>query len=255
MAVTEAVILMAGIGSRLGSQNGALAKPLVRIGERPLISYTLEALEKVGVRTIHAVTGATNNQLARELQSLLPDGLQLHTIGNPDWQKQNGVSVLCAEGHVRAPFLLTMGDHLFEPMLLETLLAQADPAQVNLAVDRKIDSIFDLDDATKVRTADDRIVAIGKDLEEYDAVDTGVFFCSEEIFGYLRKAQTDSDCSLSDGIRLMAAERKVRAIDIGAAWWQDVDTPEMLRRAEEESARLLGHGRGRLADESVHREG
>ena len=32
----------------------------------------------------------------------------------------------------------------------------------------------------------------------------------------------------------MAAEGKVRAIDIGDAWWQDVDTSAMRKRAEEE---------------------
>ena len=32
----------------------------------------------------------------------------------------------------------------------------------------------------------------------------------------------------------MAAEGKVRAIDIGEAWWQDVDTFAMRARAEEE---------------------
>jgi hypothetical protein len=31
----------------------------------------------------------------------------------------------------------------------------------------------------------------------------------------------------------MAADGKVRAIDIGPAWWQDVDTPEMRAHAEE----------------------
>ena len=73
-------------------------------------------------------------------------------IVNAEWQKQNGVSVLCADGQVTTPFLLLMGDHLFEPAILERLLLEADRDQVNLAVDRKISSIFDLDDATKVAT-------------------------------------------------------------------------------------------------------
>ncbi|MBA2430686.1 MAG: nucleotidyltransferase, partial [Chthoniobacterales bacterium] len=100
-----------------------------------------------------------------------------------------------------------------------------------------------LDDATKVETEGDHIIDIGKQLQDYDAIDTGVFLCSDEIFRYLRAAQRDGDCSLSDGIRAMAAERKVRAVDIGDGWWQDVDTPEMLTQAEAQSARLLRHDR------------
>ena len=57
------------------------------------------------------------------------------------------------------------------------------------------------------------------------------------MFDYLRRALKGGDCSLADGVRLMAAEGKALAIDIGEAWWQDVDTPEMLTRAEQEMAR------------------
>lgn len=242
---------MAGVGSRLGSAGGAIAKPLVEIGGRPLVCYTLAALQRAGVRTLHAVMGANSSSLSRELAPLTPPGMALNIIVNPEWQKQNGVSVLAAAPHVRTPFVLTMGDHLFEFGVLQALLQESDPRQVNLAIDRKIDSIFDLDDATKVQTQGDRLVGIGKQLAQYDAIDTGVFLCSEEIFGYLKAAQRDGDCSLSDGVRAMAADGKVRAVDIGDAWWQDVDTPEMLARAEQESARLLLERGRRSAQESV----
>ncbi|CAN5447509.1 N/A [soil metagenome] len=251
--ITEAVVLMAGIGSRLGKAGGALAKPLVTIGERPLISYTFEALHRAGVTTIYAVMGANSDRLIEQIEPLLPTPTTLHAILNHEWQKQNGISVLAAAGHVKPPFFLTMGDHLFEFAILDALRA-ATAAPLSLAVDRKISSVFDLDDAMKVQTDGDQITAIAKDLHDYHAIDTGVFLCSDEIFTYLRRAQRDGDCSLADGVRLMAAERKARAVDIGDAWWQDVDTPEMLARAEQESARLLRDSGSGLAEESVTSE-
>ena len=250
---TEAVILMAGIGSRLGATGGALAKPLVSVGERPLISYTFDALGNAGICTVHAVMGANSDRLIEQIEPLLPRGMELNAIINHAWRKQNGVSVLAAADHVKRPFFLLMGDHLFESSILDALRPFA-AAPLALAVDRKINSIFDLDDAMKVRTDGEQIVAIGKDLEDYDAIDTGVFLCSAEIFSYLRRAQRDGDCSLADGVRLMASEGKASVIDIGDAWWQDVDTPEMLARAEQELARLLRQsGRG-LAQESISGE-
>ena len=127
-----------------------------------------------------------------------------------------------------------MGDHLFDPSVLERIVEEADRSELNLAIDRKIEAIFDLDDAMKVQTDADRVVAIGKNLANYDAIDTGVFLCPNELFDYLRRARRNGDCSLADGVRLMAEEGKVRAIDIGDAWWQDVDNFAMRRRAEEE---------------------
>lgn len=232
--ITDAVILMAGTGSRLRGGADAIAKPLIPIGGRPLISYAIESFEKIGVKTLHGVVGPNGDKLAAAVAPLLPAHMQFRPISNPDWQKQNGVSLLTAAGKVRAPFFLAMGDHLFEPSILNELVAQADLACLNLAVDRKIDSIFDLDDAMKVQTENNLIVGIGKKLESYNAIDTGIFLCPQIIFDYLRRALKGGDCSLADGVRLMAADRNALAIDIGEAWWQDVDTPEMLQRAEQE---------------------
>ena len=232
--ITDAVILMAGTGSRLRASGEMLPKPLVPIFGRPLISYIVDALEKVGVRNLHAVIGADGDELVAALRPLVPLSMRLNAISNPDWQKQNGISVLCAAGKVREPFFLTMGDHLFDPSVLERIVEEADRSELNLAIDRKIEAIFDLDDAMKVQTDADRVIAIGKNLANYDAIDTGVFLCPNELFDYLRRARRNGDCSLADGVRLMAEEGKVRAIDIGDAWWQDVDNFAMRRRAEEE---------------------
>jgi len=238
LSITDAVILMAGTGSRLRGSADTIAKPLIPIAGRPLISYAIDSFDRAGVTTLHAVVGPNGDELAAAVAPLLPAHMRFHPIANPNWQKQNGVSLLTAAEKVRAPFFLAMGDHLFESSILAELMAQADLSRLNLAIDRKIDSIFDLDDAMKVRTEDKLIVAIGKKLETYNAIDTGIFLCPEIVFDYLRRALKDDDCSLADGVRAMAEDGKALAIDIGAAWWQDVDTPEMLARAEQEAERL-----------------
>ena len=230
--IAEAVILMAGSGSRLRGADETFLKPLVPILGRPLISYTIDALAGAGIRKINAVVGFESERLVAAARRLVPAGIEICFIENPEWQKQNGISFLAAKDYVAAPFLLTMSDHLFDEAIVDLLIESADLGCLNLAIDRKLNSIFDLDDAMKVQTRGDRVAAIGKNLRAYDAIDTGLFVCPLEIFEYLERAKQRGDCSLADGIRLIAADNKVRAIDIGDAWWQDIDTPEMLQQAE-----------------------
>jgi choline kinase len=225
---------MAGAGSRLRENGADPLKPLMPIRGQPLVSYTIDALVQAGVRSIHAVIGFEGDALMERLPALVPPEVALHFTRNPHWRKQNGISVLAVADKICAPFFLTMSDHVFDPLILDLLLRESVLDKLNLAIDRKLDSIFDHDDAMKVQTRGDRIVAIGKRLPKYDAIDTGLFVCPLEIFPYLERAKTNGDCALADGVRLMATENKVRGIDIGAAWWQDVDTPEMFRHAESE---------------------
>ena len=241
--LTDAVILMAGSGSRLVAGGHVLPKPLIQIGGRAVFSYTMDALGEAGIKTVHVVTGRNSDLLLPGLSQLTPAGIELHPIHNPESQKQNGLSVLAAAPYVPAPFFLTMGDHLFDPPIVNRLIRNSNLDALNVAIDRKLVTIFDLADAMKVKTEGDRVVTIGKSLADYDAIDIGLFVCPLEIFAYLEQAKRDGDCSLADGVRSMAVDGKVRAIDIGSAWWQDIDTPEMLAAAE----KVLGGSRHRFA--------
>ena len=194
------------------------------------------------IKTVHFVVGYESERMTAQVKQLIPSGVNVSFIENRDWRKQNGISLLAAAGKVGAPFLLTMSDHLFDKAMVGRLLDNSDPGLLNIAVDRKLDSIFDLPDAMKIQTRGNKVTGIGKDLRDYDAIDTGLFLCPLEIFDYLERAKSDNsqnDCSLADSVRLMAFADKVRAIDIGENWWQDIDTPQMLEHAEEEMTRCV----------------
>src|SRR6266446_3705924 len=241
-AISDAVILMAGSGSRLRGSDKTFSKPLVPLLGRPLICYTVDALIHAGIKKANFIVGYQSGRMIAAVKELIPSELEPCFIENPDWQKQNGVSLLAAANQVTAPFLLTMSDHLFDESIVDLLLRNAVLEQLNLAIDRKLGSIFDVDDAMKVQTRGDRIYEIGKDLVVYDAVDIGLFVCPLNIFDYLERVKRDGDCSLADGVRLMASEDKARAVDVGDAWWQDIDTIAMLASAETQlRTRLTRH--------------
>jgi hypothetical protein len=144
------------------------------------------------------------------------------------------VSVLCGKDLIREPFLLLMSDHIFDPARDAALLHQPPGKQeVRLAADRKIDAVFELDDATKVRLKAHLIVEIGKNLRGYNALNTGMFLCQPSLFLWLENALTNGNCSLSDGLRLMGQSRAFKGFDIGDRFWQDVDTSAALDYARE----------------------
>jgi len=238
-AVSEAVVLIAGQGSRLRGADKNRLKPFVPVLGRPLLSYILEALSGAGISTIHFVVGYENERVIAKAKQLVPPNITASFIVNRDWQKQNGISLLAAAGHVNAPFLLTMGDHVFDDTIIDCLLENFKPGLLNIAIDRKVHSIVDLYDAMKVQTRGNKVTGIGKNLRSYDAIDTGLFVCPLEIFAYLEQAKSKnggSDCSLANGVELMAADDKVRGIDIGSARWHDIDTPRALEHAEQDTS-------------------
>jgi 1L-myo-inositol 1-phosphate cytidylyltransferase len=233
-AVNQCLILAAGNGSRIASVANGVPKPLVPLCGVPLLEHVMTTSREAGIERFVIVAGYRADLIRRWLSERSMDGTSVTLIENLQYQKANGVSALAAKTELDQPFLLLMSDHIFEPKTAKALLRQplADD-EVILAVDSKIDRVFDLDDATKVQRKGNYIVGIGKDLPGYDALDTGMFLCSPTLFDRLEAARKNGDCSLSDGMRRLAQDWKLRAFDIGDGHWQDVDSPQALAHAEE----------------------
>ena len=230
--VKQCLILAAGNGTRLRSVSGSLPKPLVDFRGKPILEHVILRAHQAGIDKFAIVVGYRSD-LIRSWFDGRSLGVSVTFVENPDYHKSNGISALKARNEIQDNFLLLMADHIFEPETARVLLKQRlAPGEVILAVDPNIDRIFDLDDATKVLRDGDRIVDIGKEIADYDALDTGMFLCSPSLFDRLESATKDGNCSLSDGMRQLASERRLRALEIGEANWQDVDTPEALAHAE-----------------------
>jgi choline kinase len=231
--VRDALVLAAGNGDRFhdGSRQSKLLQPI--LGE-PIILRTLASARAAGITHAEVVLGYQAVRLRALIEGHAPPGLHLHFCYNPDWHLENGVSVLAARRRLASRrFALLMGDHLFEAPVLTRLLAEpARPQESLLAVDSRSVPPDVAGEATKVRLRGDRIVAIGKDLRRYDALDTGMFVCSPRVFRALDRSRAQGDTTLSGGIRELAGEGLMRAIDIGPADWYDIDTTADLQHAE-----------------------
>jgi choline kinase len=230
----ECLILAAGHGSRIAALSGASPKPLVPLCGAPILEHIILSARAAGIEKFVIVVGYRAEAIRAWLADHPFEDVSITLVENPDYQKANGVSALAAKEYLRNPFLLLMADHVFEPATARALLRQRlGHDEVILGVDYHIERIFDLQDATKVRLQDTHILEIGKELDHYQALDTGMFLCSPALFDRLAAAKKNGDCSLSDGMRGLAREGKLKGFDIGEGRWQDVDTPEAFAYTEQ----------------------
>lgn len=231
--VSRAVILAAGNGDRFHNptHDSKLLQPLLG---QPILLRTLDAAYDAGIRSATVVLGYQADRVRALAEAGKPRGLEVSFAINPEWRLENGVSALAARSSVGSNrFALLMGDHVFEPPVLQRMLRlDVADGESLLAIDARPVPREVADEATKVRREGSRIVAIGKDLAEYDALDTGVFVFSPVLFDALERSRALGDTTLSGGVRLLAARGLMRGVEIGDATWCDIDTLSDLAAAE-----------------------
>jgi len=231
----KCLIIAAGRGSRI--RDVGELKPLVPVLGIPIIERVIMNVARAGIRDIYVVTGYNGKRLEEFLERLREKyHLNIRIISNNEWHKENGISVLKAEGYIGDKFLLLMGDHIVDPEIIRKLIHKEIPSDhVVLAVDRNIKNCFvNLDDVTKVHTNNGKLLRIGKDIKDYNGFDTGIFLCSPVIFeGIKESIKRNNVSSLRGGISCLAEKGMVDVVDIGERFWIDIDDGDALSKAED----------------------
>ena len=232
----KAIILSAGQGRRLLPMTAQTPKCTLRVQGRTLIEWQLDALEMCGIEHITVVGGFG----AAHVEALLEqrNGKARTTLCyNPFFEvADNLMTCWIAREEMTEDFVLLNGDTLFEPAVLERLLASPERA-VTLATDHK--PKYDADDM-KVQLSEERLLKVGKDLprEETDGESIGLMLFREqgpELFKEsLERAARDPD-SLSQWylsiIGQIAESGHVWTRSIAGLGWVEIDYPLDLLRA------------------------
>jgi choline kinase len=243
MKIRQALIIAAGRGVRFGAATHFRPKPLIEVAGVPLLCRTFLTARKAGIDHFTVVTGYCGEVLEDFLRREILPGITVRCLRNEKWQRPNGLSVLRAKGHIRGPFVLLMADHLFAAQILKNLLATPlPPGHCRLAVDFHPERILDLEDATKVAVKDGRVTDIGKEIKNYNAIDTGIFLCSRGIFDALETAISKGKESLSAGIWELARQGRMEAMEIGDLFWQDIDDEASRLEVEKRFCKIKDEG-------------
>ena len=236
----KALIIAAGNGTRMQPVTRGRHKSLMPLLGLRIIERVILGAKEAGIYEFVIVTGYKGKELQEFLGNGTKYGVSISFVRNNNWEKANGISALVARKHFRENFALLMSDHVFDPKTLiriQRLKLKSD--ECALAIDKNLDSVCDVEDTTKVMVKNGRAIALNKNLENYNAYDTGMFVCSPYIFEVLKKSTSRGKNSLSDGMRILIYEDKLRTLDSKDSLWADCDTWEDIKFAQKKLLKNL----------------
>lgn len=237
----RAIVLSAGQGKRLLPLTAEIPKCLLPVdGERTVLELQLATLARCGIGRVCVVSGFGVDRVERFLAERPIAGLDVEVLFNPFFAVSDNLATCwVAREAMDRDFLLVNGDTLFEPPVLERLLA-APGAPITVTIDHK--PAYD-DDDMKVSLDDEgRLLAIGKTLkpEVVHGESIGLLCFRgagvDRFRNAVARAMRRSDalrCWYLSVVDTLAAEGGVGTASIRGMWWREIDSPEDLEEVRE----------------------
>ena len=256
----KAIILAAGIGSRLGEINKGNPKCLIKINGKPIARKQVESLHANNITDISMVVGYQEDKVKQACA-----GLNVKFYTNPRF-KESGMleSLFCARQELNDEFILVYGDIYFEKEVIGKLLPCK--RDICLVVDKGKDISHSKEKAfeayhgkktrkgpTKVYLVEGIVKKISKDLEPGE--------CSAEYIGMVKFSKKGAK-TIYDTIKHLIESKEIskypspshlfkslieKGEKIGVAFagekeYSEIDYPEDLEEAREkfEKGRIKG---------------
>jgi choline kinase len=237
----QAIIMAAGLGSRLKDLTVATPKALIEAGGRPLIDYALAFARAAGAKRRIVVGGYCHADVAARVRAVSPDAV---VVENHEFKKGNLISMRTGATALEpGSFLLMNTDHVYNPVIAD-VVARACGAASEITAFCDFDRTLGADDMKVQLDTSRHVAAMAKTLPTWDCGYVGMTFVpGAHRDAYFAAAErvlaTKGDASHVESIlvELAQAGSAPAIADISGHGWLEIDEPHERAHADTVLAR------------------
>jgi len=234
----KAIIMAAGIGSRIGNAFDDRPKCLIKVGHETLISRMVRVLNSRGVNDITIVTGYKSQLVQDEL------GPGFNYFYNPFFTVTNSIASLWLARELLAGDVMLMNaDLYFEDAVIDLVLAQSKPSVM-------------LSDCTRIEDADfcfkvdgERIIKTGNQLDACD-IDCEYVGIARIDRCFIEEFKIRLEQMIGRGdfgnwwegvlYSFIEQDKTIHHCDVGGAFWTEIDHLGDYKRLQDWLAHQAG---------------
>ena len=206
----RAVILAAGEGMRLRPLTTYTPKPMLPVGNKPILQHIVEALAKEDVRDITMVVGYKKERI----MGFFGDGSDFGVhIEYAIQRKQLGTAHALLHAKPSDDFILLPGDNIVDPQCIHSVKSKNNSI---LAVHSYIPSKYGVVEIKKKRA---RIIRV-REVEDQALVFTGIGHFTSELFTIAKSTLRDGFYDITDAINRLDVN-----VVVSSCTWLDAVYP------------------------------
>jgi NDP-sugar pyrophosphorylase family protein len=220
----KAVILAAGEGSRLQPLTNHRPKPMLPVGNKPLLETVIEAVSTAGITEIILVAGYHRERI----QNHFGDGNRWDvdiTYAIQEKQLGTGHALLQAEPYIDSEFIALNGDRYIESQVIEDLIDERRQSGQSCIAVTQVDmpnrfGVVELDGQTVTKIVEKPPLGTTSSRQ----INAGVYAFGPEIFDSIRETEIFGEQALTTTLQTQSEVRPLRAVSV-TGLWGDVSYP------------------------------
>lgn len=222
----EAVIMAGGRGQRLSPLTDSIPKPMLLLGDKPIIEHNIDRLINFGIKKIYISVKYLGEQIVDYFGDGSQKGIQIEYV----WEDKplGTAGALALIDGLSTEHILLMNSDLFTNVDFESLYTKLIESKADMAVastEYKIDvpyAIFETDD--------DKVVSFKEKPTMIYHSNAGIYILKREL---IQKIPKGNFCDITDVMEKLVNENGKLVYDPITGYWIDIGKPADYKYAQE----------------------